>query len=211
MPDNLPSTKRSDVSPDIATDIATDHYTGAGNLSLVDIPLIEGEDAGDLEQFRTSAIDAIKPRDAIEAIWLQDFICYAWESMRLRRQKSENIINTRAQVLYNRLLHYSGRGFDRDYADHLTRKWAAGDITAKEEVKPFLEQHSFSESFITAKTFELSLEDIAKFDKLISHYDQRRDSAIKELEKRRDILARRAYIFAQTFQGTSIQEDESAS
>jgi hypothetical protein len=109
------------------------------------------------------------------------------------------------------MLDHSGLGFDRKSSDHLSRRWAAGDAAAKEEVKPFLEQHSLSEDFITTKTFEQNLDNIAKFDKLISHYDQRRDSAVKELEKRRDILARRAYIFAQTFQGTTNQQDECTS
>lgn len=188
MPNNLPSNEFTDVP----TDIANDHDLSLGNLSLVNIPLLEGEDADDLEQFRASAIDAIKPRDAIEAIWLQDFICYTWESMRLRRQRTETIINARAHSLYNRFLDHSDRGFDRKSSVLLARRWAAGDPAAKEEVKSFLEQYSLSEDFITAKTFEVNLEDIAKFDHLISHYDRRRDSAIKELEKRRDILARRA-------------------
>jgi hypothetical protein len=121
--------------------------------------------------------------------------------------KTQTIINARARVLYHRMLEHSAQDFDRKSSDHLARRWAAGDIAAKEEVKPFLEQHFLTEDFITARTFDISLDNIAKFDKLVSHYDQRRDSAIKELEKRRDILARRAYVFAQTFSDAAFEEE----
>lgn len=204
MSNTLPSNELSEQSTDVANNLPLI----TGNISLVNIPLVAGENADDLEQFRAAAIEAIKPRDAIEAIWLQDFICYTWESMRLRRQRTETIINARAHTLYDRFLDHSDRGFDRESSILLARRWAAGDPAAKEEVKPFLEQYSLSEDFITAKAFEVNLESIARFDHLISHYDRRRDSAIKELEKRRDVLARRAYIFAQTFSDAAFEEDK---
>ena len=54
------------------------------------------------------------------------------------------------------------------------------------------------------------MDDIDQIDKLIGHYDQRRDNAIKELEKRRDTLARRAYIFSQTFSDADFVEEHDA-
>lgn len=212
-----------------ATHAATDRVISGTNLSLAQIPLLENESAEDLDGFVTAAMDAIKPRDAIEAIWLQDFISYAWESLRLRRLKTDVVIQERARVLHNTLvmrvkpettppdvtvLGEAGAVLAHSASDHfdaledLTRKWARGDTDAITEVSKLLANIGLDMDDILSSTFECKLDTIARIDKLIGHYDQRRDSAVKELEKRRDTLARRAYVFSQTFSDVSFDEDE---
>ena len=44
----------------------------------------------------------------------------------------------------------------------------------------------------------LKLDDMTRIDKLIASYDCRRDAAIRELKKRRDLLAKRAREVADT-------------
>ena len=52
------------------------------------LPLIEGESDADYQSFRESCLRALKPKDAVEAVWLQDFIDYTWEAQRLKRMKT---------------------------------------------------------------------------------------------------------------------------
>lgn len=222
-------TNRPGAAENAAT-AATDQMVSGANLSMAHIPLLDHESAEDLDGFRSAAMDAIKPRDAIEAIWLQDFISYAWESLRLRRLKTEVVIQDRARVLHNTLVmrvkkpetnppdpnepgeagsilgNHASDHFDA--LDMLTRKWARGDADAIDDVNRLLAHEGLDMDDILTSTFAGQLETIARIDKLIGHYDQRRDSAIKELEKRRDTLARRAYVFSQTFSDATFDEDE---
>lgn len=218
-----------------AAQAATDQIVMGANPSLADIPLLESESAQDLDGFRLAAMDAIKPGDAIEAIWLQDFVSYAWESLRLRRLKTEVITQDRVRVLHNTLLmrarpksdpaefaeiaELAGTADvaaiierfssgDLDALDELTRKWAKNDPDAIREVDRLLADAGLDMDGILASTFAGQLEFVTRIDKLIGHYDQRRDNAIKELEKRRDTLARRAYVFSQTFSDATFDEDE---
>lgn len=224
-----------------AAQAATDQMITGANPTLADIPLLDHESAEDLDGFRASAMDAIKPRDAIEAIWLQDFISYAWESLRLRRLKIEIVAQDRARILHNTLLMQTKpqrkppspsdpadladivemaetsslaaiierfSSGDLDALDDLTQKWVRGEPDAIQEVNKLLADIGLDMNDISTSTFAGQLEFITRVDKLIGHYDQRRDSAIKELEKRRDTLARRAYVFSQTFSDASFDEDE---
>ena len=55
------------------------------------------------------------------------------------------------------------------------------------------------------------LDKLERTDKLIASHDYRRDAAIRELEKRRDILAKRAREFTDAvFTDVDIEELESA-
>ena len=47
-----------------------------------------------------------------------------------------------------------------------------------------------------AKAVENCLPVLERIDKLVNAYDYRRDAALRELEKRRDLLAKRARDFA---------------
>jgi len=42
--------------------------------------LIDGEDLTAYEAFRAAALEVIVPKDAIERVWLQDFLDYTWEA-----------------------------------------------------------------------------------------------------------------------------------
>jgi hypothetical protein len=48
-----------------------------------------------------------------------------------------------------------------------------------------------------ALAITIKLGDLERIDKLIASYNTRRDAALRELEKRRDILARRAREFTE--------------
>lgn len=191
----------------LSAQAATDQIISAANLSLAQVPLLEGESADDLHHFRMAAMDAIQPRDAIEAVWLQDFISYTWESMRLRRLKIEIVTGAQKTAL-----HYMLNGLptgELPYADQkeLIRNWARQEPAAIDEVNRLLTSLGQSMDNVVTAAFRNQLDDVDQIDKLIGHYDQRRDNAIKELEKRRDTLARRAYIFSQTFSDADFDED----
>lgn len=59
-------------------------------------PLLEGEDAAAYDKLRNEFRLAIRPQDAIEEIWLRDFVDLVWEAARLRRFKAK-LMNTSAR------------------------------------------------------------------------------------------------------------------
>ena len=69
-----------------------------------------------------------------------------------------------------------------------------------EYVQNFLEIHDLNEGVINARSFQDNIKDLELLDKLIASYDFRRDKAIRELEQRRELLARRAREFADNIQ-----------
>ena len=160
------------------------------------LPLIDGETRADYESFHASCLRTVKPADAIEQVWLQDFIDYTWEAQRLRRMKAA-LIQANKRRAVERLI--------RDLADKetalydsksLSKKWSSGEGGAIDFFETLLDQHDLTDASVMAKAVEICLPVLEKIDKLISAYDYRRDAALRELEKRRDLLAKRARDFA---------------
>ena len=195
---------------DHAAQAATDQILSAANLSLAKIPLLEGESGDDLNSFRIAAMAAIQPRDAIEAVWLQDFISYTWESMRLRRLKVDFVTKAQTAALHRILNNLSSDELPVSTQKVLIRNWAKQDPAAIDEVNRLLTSLGQSMDSVVATAFKDQLDYIDQVERLIGHYDQRRDNAIKELDKRRDTLARRAYVFSQTFSDANFTEDNGA-
>src|SRR5271154_6152694 len=51
-------------------------------------PLLEGENGAAYEVLNVHIHAAVAPKDAIEAIWVQDIVDQVWETMRLKRLKA---------------------------------------------------------------------------------------------------------------------------
>ncbi len=172
----------------------------AGTVNAQDIvarfreysPLLDGEDAQEFADFQLSCINAIQPRNAIEEVWVMDFANYTWEAMRLRRLKVA-LIHSNQQEAVKRLLEDHGEDFVR--AAVTAEKWSEGEEEAKAYVAQFIETHGLGEAAIAAVALNRILKEFERLDKLIASYDYRRDKAIRELEQRRDVLARRARDF----------------
>lgn len=167
---------------------------------LATTPLIEGECEADYKAFHASCISAVLPKDAIEEIWLQDFVVYSWEAQRLRRMKVA-VINASRKSAVEDLLRELLENNHTHYADvysaakSLSHNWSSSDKETVEIVEGLLKDHNLDLDTITAKAVLLKLKDIERIDKLIASSDYRRDAAIRELEKRRDLLAKRAREF----------------
>ena len=159
------------------------------------LPLIDGETRADYESFHASCLRAVKPADAIERVWLQDFIDYTWEAQRLRRMKAALIqVNKRGAV--ERLIwEFVDTNKENFGVSSLSQGWSSGEPNAVKYVDLLFQVHGLTDASMMAKAVESCLPVLEKIDKLISAYDYRRDAALRELEKRRDLLAKRAHDF----------------
>ena len=160
------------------------------------LPLIDGENRADYESFHASCLRAIRPADAIERVWLQDFIDYTWEAQRLRRMKPALIQVNKHRAVERLIRELADEDTSLYHSKSLSKEWSSGEGGAIEYFETLLEEHELTDTSVMAKAVESCLPVLEKIDKLISAYDYRRDAALRELEKRRDLLAKRARDFA---------------
>jgi len=166
------------------------------NDYLPPAPLIEGDNPADYEAFQALCLAAIRPKDAIEHIWLRDFIDYSWEILRFRRMRAALIGSSRKEAVERLLKEHLPDGiFARDAAINLAQGWSASSEDHVSEVEELFKEHGLGPENIIAEAISIKIEDLERIEKLIAAYDHRRDKAIRELEKRRDALATRAREF----------------
>ena len=160
------------------------------------LPLIDGENAADYEFLREGYLRAIKPTDALEVNWLQDAVDNSWEAQRLKKIKAALIQASKrdaVEYLIRNLAHEN----PAKIAGPMSREWSRGEPETVEFVEALLEEHGLSHASVMAKAVELCLPTLESLDKSIALYDHRHDVAIQLLEKRRDLLAKRAREFSE--------------
>jgi hypothetical protein len=151
-------------------------------------PLLEGEDAGAYDALQRRIHVAVAPADVIEEIWVRDLVDLVWETMRLRRLKA-TLMRASAHEGLEKLL--TAQMDDWSYRRELLYRWTNGEPAAKREVKSLLEKAGLSEEAITAQTLAVKLEAIEKIDRMIMQTEARRNVILREVDRHRDVMARR--------------------
>ena len=183
--------------PSAQTPLHGDGILETLNDYLPPAPLIEGDNPADYEAFQALCLAAIRPKDAIEHIWLRDFIDYSWDTLRFRRMRAALILASRKEAVRRLVQEHLPDVFNKwgEDAKNLAHGWSASSEDHVSEVEELLKQHGLGPENIIAEAISIKIKDLERIEKLIAAYDHRRDKAIQELEKRRDALARRARDF----------------
>lgn len=162
-------------------------------------PLIDGESGHDFQAFQEACLRDIAPKGALEKIWAQDVIGYSWDVLRLRRLKVEVLRAGRKHAVAKLLGQYRLRKsaldnsifiVDEDYNTAL--EWEAGEPDAVKKVRRVMERYGLGPDAIMAIALQENLDTIEQIDRLIDAAEFRRNAILRDLEKRRDLLARRA-------------------
>ena len=159
-------------------------------------PLLDGEDEAEYTGFVEQCITAIKPQDAIERVWLLDFIDNTWDVRRLRRIKVSLVQAARKSAVKSLIGQYTKYALYSPEAHRIVDNWSEGEAEYLDYVRGVLETNGLSEDAIVAEAFRDQFKVLERIDGLIASYSYRRDAAIRELERRRDSLAKRAREFA---------------
>lgn len=150
-------------------------------------PLIEGEDPVAYEALAARIRAAVEPRDVIEEIWVRDIADNLWETLRLRRLKAKLLhasAHNGLRVLLAPLINY------RDLNDTV-QQWAQGDGTTRKFVTATLKNAGLDEEAIYAQTFAAKLDTFEKIDRMIMQTEARRNMVLREVDRHRDVIARR--------------------
>ena len=147
-----------------------------------------GEDGNAYETLKIRIYAAVKPEDAIEEIWVRDILDLLWETVRLRRFKARLMYVAAHQGLESILRPRVPGMFS---VDHLVQGWAQRDPEIVKEVKRVLRSAGLAEEDIAAQTLADNCDTFEKIDRLIMQTETRRHVVLREIDRRRDALARR--------------------
>jgi hypothetical protein len=131
--------------------------------SLAPAPLLENEDPAAYDMLLDKIVDAAKPGDFIEEIWVRDIADHTWQALRYRRLKAA-LLNVRAE--------YPVRAAVDRYNLMLGRPNLEGDARM-------------------AMTLDENLEAVERIEQLTALAEARRIAALREIERHRDVLAQR--------------------
>jgi hypothetical protein len=135
-----------------------------------DPPLMRGEDVGVYNKLTDEFAKLVEPRDMIEWWWVKDMTDHIWEIRRLRRFKVLFVELKRDEVVKGREM-MATVGADEDA-----------------EYKPVPVPDSDKDS---AGMFMYLIDKYKGVEKMIASAERRRDETLREIERRRQHLARR--------------------
>ena len=150
-------------------------------------PLLAGEDASAYEALKGQIRAAVAPNDVIEEIWVRDVLDLLWETMRLRRLKAK-LMQAAAHEGLDKLLRPLTGMLEHQ---ELSAAWARRDASSVKKVDALLQQAGLDQEAIAAQTLAVKLEAFERIDRMIMQAEARRNMILREIDRHRDVLARR--------------------
>jgi hypothetical protein len=151
--------------------------------------IVEGEDVQLYEDLLASVGAAVKPMDLIDWMLLKDFVDLAWEIQRNRRNRESLMrlgrVAAMKSILASIMLWRPPSYGDRDEPTVLAVNWFNGEEKAVKRVEDLLAQTGLSESDVTAQTLAANAAEFARLDARDELYQSRRNSLLKQIERRR--------------------------
>jgi hypothetical protein len=150
-------------------------------------PLIDGETEEAYEAFKAQIRAAIGPVDAIEEILLQEVVYLCWEVQRLRRLRGAYLQFIKRDGLRPVLDPF----LDSQPLRALIEAWARRDPDALKTVNALLKEAGLGMEHVTALALVQHIKSFEELDRLIAAAENRRNQSLRELERHREVLARR--------------------
>jgi len=157
--------------------------------------LLETEVLAEYDVLRFRIAETVDPKDAIEWIWVADVAQLQWEIYRLRgirdrifeREIARGLVDFVEEILEADPYSYSVE----IRRDSLVRKWNSDKPADREKFLMFLEEHGVDLTDLHAVIYHNHLDEFTKLEGLIADFGRRRDSVLREIERRRYTVARR--------------------
>jgi hypothetical protein len=156
-----------------------------------DPPLLRGEEPSLYNNLMDQFSRLVEPKDMIEWWWVKDITDHTWEIRRLRRFKVLFVELRRDKVVDNRE-HWNTLGENVKYVPVPVPdgEEETGGVWVQEnpDYKPVAVPDSEKDS---AEFFMATVNEYKSADRLIAAAEVRRDRTLREIERRREHLARR--------------------
>jgi hypothetical protein len=148
--------------------------------------LLLGEDARGYDELLAEVSHVLVPHDVIEDMWIRDVVDLAWDVLRLRRIKA-NLLLVRAREALREVLDPLSKD-----AFKLARGWFARDKAAVDGVERALQSAGLSMDTVMAATLRQELDEIERIEAMIANAENRRGTALSEIERHRASFAESA-------------------
>lgn len=158
-----------------------DHRSLLGPPPIVGVGI---ETAGAYNGLYTRIRSAIKPKDVIDEILARDVTDLTWEVVRLRRHTAK-LVKVRLvrgiEAIFRNI-------YSQEHAEKLARQWAAGDRQAIKRVDRHLASMGLDHEAVASEAMCADIRDFEIIDRLTMLAEQRRNNALREIERRRSGL-----------------------
>jgi len=175
-----------------------EHVSGPVAKILEQRPLITGEEPADYDDLLAHIATAVKPKDAVEWIWVKDVVDLVWEAQRLRRLRAALLMTARIMAMSDILRPLINQDNDimsllavvgDDTATKTAKGWTRGETEAVEEAEELLEDHGLDIDAVMAKAFVSHIKELEQIERMMTTAEIRRDKVLNEIENRRDAVA----------------------
>lgn len=150
-------------------------------------PLLMTESAEDFASLSAALAQAIKPRDVVEQMYVDEIAALSWEILRYRRCKAA-IINAAFKGALEDLLSRLIGTPDWDTLRALVEDWFS-EREAKKEVSQILAQYHLDESAIEAEAIRSRSADLEVIDRMLTSQESRRNKALRCIADYQDRFA----------------------
>jgi hypothetical protein len=158
-------------------------------------PLTNLEDADAYERVLTQMALAVSPKDFVEWTWLKDVADLTWDAGRARRAKAVRLALARRTAIENILRADQDPTFEDLLIDDRVPKEAddiyRGGARERKAFGATLARLGLTEQSVVDAAFHAALEDMERLQQLVDNANTRRDAVLRELDRRRDGLAKR--------------------
>jgi hypothetical protein len=137
-------------------------------------PLVEGEDHKLHHEFAANVLRAVKPRDFIEELLVQDVIDLSWEIRRMRRYKDALL----SAWAWRGVEQIAVQELDEAEAQALARDWAASYPEDMETVKNMLDVRALPYETLPALGWAERIGIMARIEDLITNAERRSNDAL---------------------------------
>jgi hypothetical protein len=149
-------------------------------------PILPGENEATYRSLYQRIRNAIEPADTIEEILARDVTDLSWEISRLRRLK-EKLMTISAHSGLKHLLIV----LKPEDASVLEHQWVRRQPKALKTVEQILAAAGLDSEAIWAQTLTVRLDDFERIDRMIMQKEARRNTALREVDRRRAAAAER--------------------
>lgn len=165
---------------------------------LEDRPLLEGEDPQQYDALLRELVQELGPRSALEAICIKDVVDLIWEAKRFRGWKQQILGQARLKAIKSLLfpvivanhqeIQFILGANPEVEAEALALGWLQGDKKAAASCEKLLRARGLTAADITAAAFHQALPEIERIDRMAAAADARRDTLLREIERKRASL-----------------------
>jgi hypothetical protein len=195
-----------DFRPNAASDAAAKAPATNPLPSFVQVmprSMLRWEEQGDFDALLARISATLRPADMMEEMWTREVADLVWQIFRLRRMKDtlldEASYRGLAEVLRPRMSSVprpEGVEPDKDWASRclstLVQRWAANPHAVAGTVQAALAKAGLRLDAVEAKTFELLIDQMERFDRMTMMIERRRNAIVREIGRYRTEFSQQA-------------------